>query len=174
MIINWRSIRARLGKLRARFKHRHHNYNAWLHFGIADACNLRCSYCISDSPGFPAPKKTGGKIAEIRIDALMHSLEQSGRIYRIVFAGSGEPFLIPNFIDAICALTGKHLVGIHTNLTLKKPVFDLITRVRPERVLKIHASAHLEELERTGRMDCFVSCFHGLQKNGFPVTAEAV
>jgi organic radical activating enzyme len=149
-------------------------YDAWLHFGNADVCNLRCSYCISDSPGFPAPKTLGGKTAPIDIERLTATLRASNRTYKIVFAGGGEPFLIPNLVDACEALARDHYVAVHTNLTIPEAIEEFARRIDPRRVLYSIASFHVEELERTGFTERFFASLHLLRHAGFPVKAHMV
>jgi MoaA/NifB/PqqE/SkfB family radical SAM enzyme len=149
-------------------------YDAWLMFDLADVCNLRCSYCISDSPGFPAPKVNEGKVPLIQIERVVQTLDATSLTFKIVFAGGGEPLLIPNLVDTCVALTQKHYVALHTNLTFPRVVRDFVARVDPHRVFYIVASFHADELERTGMTERFIDSVKRLRKGGFPVTVSVV
>jgi organic radical activating enzyme len=55
----------------------------------------------------------------IDIPVLLRTLDATGKIFKIGFSG-GEPFLVPNIIDACVALMEKHYIELNTNLTSLK------------------------------------------------------
>ncbi|KKU13899.1 MAG: Radical SAM domain protein [Parcubacteria group bacterium GW2011_GWC2_45_7] len=143
-------------------------YDAWLHWSLTDKCNLRCNYCIAGSPS----KKNAG-LSEINIPALLGTLKRTNKIFRIGLTGGGEPFLVPNFVEACEAITERHYILLLTNLTSSR-VKEFAKRINPERVLQITASTHIEELERCKLTDVYVAHFLLLKERGFDVRAREV
>lgn len=142
------------------------NYDAWLHWNISSQCNFDCEYCFGKTPFV---KQT---INSIDIERLIQTIDKTGKTFRISFTG-GEPFLIPNIIEACRAITKKHFVSFNTNLVLPS-VKEFAESISPERALFIHASLHIEELIRLNLADKFVANFILLKENGFIIFAESV
>ena len=142
------------------------HYDAWLHWNVTSQCNFDCTYCFGKIPVSKVD------INIINIDKLIKTLDKTGKVFRVSFTG-GEPFLIPNIIEACAELTKKHYVSFNTNLVLPavKKFADVIN---PDRVLNVHASLHIEELEIRRLIDTFVSNFKLLADRGFNIYAEAV
>lgn len=116
------------------------NYDVWLMWQPNFKCNLNCTYCIiKDS------RKTA-KVSKINISALIKTLNKTNKIFNIDFGG-GEPFLIPNLIEACKEITKNHYVSITTNLTSGK-IKEFSEKIDPERVEYIYSSLHIKELER--------------------------
>ncbi len=138
-------------------------YDAWLHWETYSPCNFRCRYCGSVKN--PARK--------IDIDALIRTLEATGRTFRVSFTGGGEPFLVPNLIEACVALSARHYLSFNTHLTARS--FDrFLAEVDPCRVVHIVASAHIEELMRLQLLNKFSSNFHAAKANGISINVNAV
>jgi MoaA/NifB/PqqE/SkfB family radical SAM enzyme len=116
----------------------------------------------------------GGNSDPIDIARMLKTLEDSDLTYKIVFAGGGEPMLIPNLVDALVALSRTHYVALHSNLTLMQAVGELAERVDPRRVLYLMASLHADELDRTGLTERFLDGVALLRRKGFPVSVHAV
>ncbi len=141
-------------------------YDAWLHWNVTNRCNLKCEYCFS------VPPKPKNDVNRINISKLLATLEKTDKTFRIGFTG-GEPFLVPNFVEAVKSITKKHFVTINSNLTLPT-VKDFGIKIHHERVLFIHASFHYLELIRKKVLDNYISNFFFLRENGFNVYAEEV
>ncbi len=152
-------------------------YEAWLHWRLTLSCNLSCPYCLTRRETqypfpfhflrkkLPAPKK-------IDIPALMATLEKASRTFLISFTG-GEPFLVPNFVEACVAITRRHHVGVNTNLTLSA-VRDFAERISPQKVAWFVASPHFKELERRGLTGRYLENFQFCRTKGFNVETNAV
>lgn len=142
------------------------NYDAWLQWNVTSVCNLNCDYCFNPSSKFNL------KPFQIDIDNLIKTLNDTGQIFRIGFTG-GEPFLVPNFIDASKKISNKHYISINTNLTVNR-IEEFSLEVDPNRILFIHASFHYEELKKRNLLDRFVANFHILKNHSFNIYAESV
>lgn len=140
-------------------------YDAWLHWYVTSKCNINCEYCFGHS-------NENFTINKIDIEKLISTLEKSGKIFRISFTG-GEPFLIPNFVEACSAITEKHYISLNSHL-LSKRIEKFAEIIEPKRVLVFHASLHLDELERLKSKSVFINHFHLLKEKGFNIYAEAV
>lgn len=141
-------------------------YDAWLHWAVTDRCNLNCAYCST------ANKKTA-RLPEINIPLLMATLERTKKTFRITFSGGGEPFLVPNLVEACMELTKKHYISFNTNLTNPR-VKEFAVKINPGRVTRIGASLHIKELERTHLVERYVNHFLLLKEGGFRVRAKEV
>ena len=102
----------------------------------------------------------------------MQTIDKTGKTFRISFTG-GEPFLIPNIIEACNEITKKHFVSFNTNLVLPS-VKEFAESISRERVLFIHASLHIYELKKLNLIDKFISNFKLIRNSGFIIFAEAV
>ena len=141
------------------------DYDVWLHWLVNDVCNLSCSYCNSDH----RLKKYKPK-ALIDTKALIRTLRQTNKIFHISFSGGGEPFLVPNIIDACAALTERHYISLITNLTSKR-IRKFSQTINPSRVKSVLASAHIDELERLGLLKTYIENFQLCRDSGFNITA---
>lgn len=142
------------------------HYDVWLHWDATKRCNLDCEYC------FGKITDPNVKVNSIDIEKLMTTLDKSGKIFRISFTG-GEPTMIPNFIEAVRAITEKHYVSLNTNL-ITKSLLGIIGNVDPKKILHIHASLHYDELVKKNLFDIFINNFKLLQKSGCNIYAEVV
>lgn len=168
-------------------------YDAWLHWDVTDKCNLSCVYCFNRTStklriaemknlgikNIPSALTT--KIKErfktqykkIDIDSLMKTLDRTNKIFKISFTGGGEPFSIPNLVDTCMELTKKHYIGINSNLT-NKNIKEFSDIIGPERVIFIHGSLHIKELERVNLLDRYIYNFLSLRDKGFDIFAQEV
>jgi organic radical activating enzyme len=113
---------------------------------------------------------TSDKTSEtINIPALMDALDKTGRIFRVSFTG-GEPFLVPNFIEACVEIAKKHYLSFNTNLVSAK-IKLFCDKVDSGRVVQIHASAHIKELERLGLVDAYITNFLICKQRGINIAA---
>ncbi|MBU9889278.1 MAG: hypothetical protein KTQ49_05370 [Candidatus Omnitrophica bacterium] len=178
-------------------------YDAWLNWFLPGACNLRCEYCIvhpSDPKKRGLLSSAAHSLVRFRrkhfsiqgfllyaveslfqrqdtpsvnIPALLDSLDRTHMIFRINFTGKGEPFLVPNIVEACEQLTRIHYVSFNTNLIPQK-IGDFCDRIDPERVASIQASLHIKELEKRGLFDVFIDHFLKLREKKFPIAAIEV
>lgn len=125
----------------------------------------------------PRDITTGARTAKrperIDIPSLLTTLEKTGKIFRIGFSGGGEPFLVPNLIEACAALTEKHYISLNTNLTSPK-IVDFAGVIDPARVVHFHASLHIKELERWNLLDRYIRNFLLCRERGFDLFAGVV
>lgn len=144
--------------------------DAWLHTELAVSCNFDCAHCFHHSS-----RKELNRIKPKKIDisAFIKTLHKTNKTFMVGFTGIGEPFLIPNLIEAVKKITLKHYVIINTNLTSLK-IKDFAQKINPKKVLWIRASLHIKELERHNLTDRFVDNFLFCKRNGFNIHAGAV
>jgi len=91
----------------------------------------------------------------------------------IGFTGFGEPFLIPNIVEAVKEITHKHYVIFNTNLTSSK-IKEFAETIDPKKVVSICASLHIKELERRNLMDRFIDNFLYCRRKGFNIFVRVV
>jgi MoaA/NifB/PqqE/SkfB family radical SAM enzyme len=149
-----------------RVRNKNQHYDAWLHWNVSSQCNFGCDYC------FGKTTPNASNIHSIDVEKLLHTLDKTEKTFRISFTG-GEPFLIPNIIEACREITKQHYVSFNTNLVLNR-VREFSNTVDPDRVLNVHASLHFEELLSKSLINKFVKHFQLLEHLGFNVYAEAV
>ena len=139
-------------------------YDAWLHWYLSERCTLNCDFCSYVPPsGLPKPV---APVTVIDIPALLRTLERAGRVFKISFTGAGEPFLVPNIVEACRRLTERHYVEFVTNLT-PPAVERFACTIDPARVTVIHASLHSAALEQRGLLETYIRHFLLLKENGF-------
>lgn len=132
---------------------------------------------IAQRGAVPVFRETKAKLtykttAGIDIKALMRTLEESQKVFKISFTG-GEPFLVPNFIETCKSITQKHFITIVSNLTSHQ-IKSFSETIDPRKVLEICASLHIEELEKRRLLDRYIENVELLKDEGFNVTAQAV
>ena len=144
-------------------------YDAWLHWYVTNRCFLDCDYCGTNQSGL----RSKGDVEPIRTDALLRTLEATGMTFRISFTGGGEPFMVPNLLEACREIVKKHYVSFNSNMAHKNagPFFEAID---PRRVLKVLASCHIKALERAKLVDLFAENVGICQRRGIPIRAEEV
>jgi hypothetical protein len=108
----------------------------------------------------------------IDIPALMNTLNKSKKIFRIGFT-AGEPFLVSNITKACAKITNNHFVSFTTNL-VSGDIRNFIKMIDPERVIEIHASLHIKELERLNLINMFIDNFNRLKDKGVNIFAQEV
>ena len=141
-------------------------YDAWLQWNLTSQCNFDCIYCFGKTP---VNKK---ELRKIQIEKLLAVLKKTKKVFRIGFTG-GEPFLIPNFVDACKRISEGNYISINSNIILPA-VKEFAETIDPERVLFVQASFHPFELKEKNLFENYVTNFHLLGKNNFNVIAEAV
>lgn len=140
-------------------------YDASIHWSVTDRCNFSCSYCIGASAPPVDPKP-------IDVPRLLDALDATGRRVLVRFTG-GEPTLVPNFPQAVRAISERHYVAIISNLST--PAFDETLNLVPSaRLLRVVASFHYEELRRRDLLDVFARRVRRLRSLGVPTDVEAV
>lgn len=139
-------------------------YDAWLLWWPTYACNLRCSYCY-----FAANRGATAVAPDpIQVERVAKALAATGLVFKLSLSGGGDPFMVPNIVEASVELAKKHFLSFNTNLTSPR-VATFAEAVDPARCDFIHASCHVEELERTGLLSRYVSNYHLLREKGFVV-----
>ncbi len=154
--------------IRNRLRNKNQKYDAWLHWNITHRSNLNCLWCCSKNP----LKKTA-EIHKINIPALIKTVNKTNKTFKISFTGGGEPFLIPNIIEACVELTRNHFIRLVTNLTSVK-LKEFAEKIDPERVIQIIASLHIKELERLNLLDKYIYNFRLCKEKGFNIKAFEV
>lgn len=142
------------------------NYEMYLHWEILKECNFSCDYC------FAQPKK--GLPKELDVNRIIQRLDKFEKVMLISFTG-GEPFLVPNFLEFIRAITKKHCIRIDTNLSLKKSCEQFMDMIDPEKVLEITFSVHISERERRKTsLEDLCSFVKRFQRKGFEMVGNYV
>jgi MoaA/NifB/PqqE/SkfB family radical SAM enzyme len=118
-------------------------------------------------------KEKTGKMSAIDIPVLINTLDKTNRVFRIAFTGGGEPFLNPNIIEICERTTEKHYISFNTNLTSKK-IEEFCRKIDPRKVIEIHASLHIKELERLHLLDLFVNNFLLCKERGISIVAVEI
>ncbi len=143
-------------------------YDIWLHwYVITDCCNLKCKYC------FYGTAKKKGRVQPIKIEMLLKTLRATGKTFKISFTGGGEPFLVPNIVEACEALSREHYIAFNTNLTPGN-IKNFAKKVNPERTIFIDASFHYEQLKKRNLIRQFLSNYQILKDRGFNVIINIV
>ncbi|MBF0122389.1 MAG: hypothetical protein HQL21_03135 [Candidatus Omnitrophica bacterium] len=139
-------------------------------FNTIKVCGFSGAFSVFQSVFRQAlPRRGPGRI---NIPALMRTLARTGRTFRIGFTG-GEPFLIPNLVEACEALTTKHYISLNTNL-VSNDIKKFCDRIDPLRVVHFHASTHIKELERLNLLERYISNFVLCQTKGFNIFSREV
>ncbi|MGD8780784.1 MAG: radical SAM protein [Ignavibacteria bacterium] len=141
-------------------------YDAWLQWNLTSQCNFDCAYCFGKTPVNKQELRT------IKTAELLRTFERTGKVFRLGFTG-GEPFLIPNFIEACIEITKDHFISINSNIILPN-VNEFAYTINPAKVLFIQASFHPLQLKEKNLIAKYITNFKLLQKNNFNVIAEAV
>lgn len=158
-------------------------YQVSLNWMLAHTCNLRCDYCFDYATNAKQWKNHVSKVMWLMVrrvtkmpsldsGAVLRTLKKSGKTFLITFSG-GEPFLVPNIIQASIALSGDHYIAFVSNLTSRK-IIEFGNTVDPARVQGILASLHIKELERTRLTSRFIDNYLFLKSKGFPIAATVV
>jgi len=140
-------------------------YDAFLHWHVTYSCNMVCHYCTL----FPGNKERDFAEKQrpakpINIPAMMNSLEASGKTFLISFIG-GEPFLVPNMVEACAALSRKHFVCFNTNLTaLDMKLFEAVNR---DHLGMLNISLQIQPMEKLNLTDKFIEKIHAMESIGF-------
>lgn len=144
-------------------------YDAWLHWYVTNRCFLDCDYCGTNQSGL----RLKGEVEPIRIEALIRTLDATGKTFRISFTGGGEPFMVPNLLEACREIVKKHWISFNSNMAHKSagPFFEAID---PGRVLQVLASCHIKALERAKLVDLFAENVRICRRRGIPIRAEEV
>lgn len=134
--------------------------DAFFHWMISSICNLNCDYCFASKKlrtneqfDFPVVEK--------------FFLEQDKR-YLIALSSDGEPFLNPSFLKLCQLLTRKHLIVVHSNLSIQQETLQsFIDKVSSDKVCEVVASFHFKELKRMSLIQRFEENLETLRKHGF-------
>src|SRR5687768_14848005 len=93
----------------------------YLRVSITDRCNLRCVYCLPESPGF-APKS----VSTLELKRLVELVHAAVGVHKIRLTG-GEPTLNDDLVDHLHhAKTVAPLVGLTTNGVLLEPLLPAL------------------------------------------------
>ena len=142
-------------------------YDVWLHWSVSEQCIMNCEYCSSGRG------VTRGPRASIDIPNLIKTLDKTNKIFRIGISGGGEPFLVPNLVDACLEITKKHYLSFNSNFA-EKGVRDFIQRIDPKRVLYVIASCHIKALERRNLLETFFDNYLLAKEKGINIQAVEV
>lgn len=152
-------------------------YDAWLHWsGPTAECNLNCFYCSEhkkQSNKFNIFKKKSPLVKSIDIGKLVNTLEKTNKIFKISFAGKGEPFLIPNIVELCEKLSLKHYLAFNSNLT-SNSIKEFVNRINLKHLLYIVASLHTQELQKKRLIQAYIQNFHLCLNAGISISAKEV
>ena len=141
-------------------------YDVWLQWSLTEKCNLRCEYCSTAN-------RQDAAIPVIDIVSMVRTLDETAKTFKVTFTGGGEPFLVPNLVDACVELTKKHYVSFNTNLTSNR-IEDLAERVDPTKVERILASLHIQELRKRNALKRYAEYYLLLKERRFSISAVEV
>jgi len=141
--------------------------DAWLQWSLSYRCNFDCTYCY-----FSSKTRMTAELLKINIPSLIKTLNKTKKIFRISFTG-GEPFLVPNLVEACTKITKKHQISIDTNLSCNK-IKEFAEKINPEKVDYINASCHIKELEKNNLLNQWIKNFLLLKEKGIRILALAV
>ena len=129
-------------------------------------CNFRCKYCYFPHQSLPEPDPiTAGEIGSF--------LDASGHDWVVEMSG-GEPFIYPDFAKVCSRITRKHRIALDSNLSLTKEIDRFSRMVDPAKVVDIYAAVHIEERERLGLVEQFITDVLLLKSRGFMVSVNYV
>jgi len=114
-----------------------------------------------------------GKQVEIDTPALMRTLERTKKTFRISFTSNGEPFLVPNLVEALLEISKKHYVNFCTNLVTGR-IRDFLVRVSPEKVPPITASLHVKALEKRNLLNAYMANYKLAEDKGIVIINQIV
>jgi len=103
----------------------------------------------------------------------MKTLEKTNKVFKIGFSGGGEPFLVPNLVEACLELTKKHYLSFNTNFA-EKGVREFIEKIDPKKILYIISSCHIKALERRNLFETYIENFLLAKKRGINIRAVEV
>jgi MoaA/NifB/PqqE/SkfB family radical SAM enzyme len=128
---------------------------------------MNCDYCSSGRG------VTRGPRASIDIEKLIETLDRTNKIFKIGLSGGGEPFLVPNLVEACLELTKKHYLSFNTNFA-ERAVREFLEKIDPKRVLYIIASCHIKALEKRNLLETFIDNFLLAKEKGINIRAVEV
>lgn len=133
---------------------------------INEFCNFNCLYCGQ----YKTENPDTGKYP---VEHIKNCFDKTGKKWHIIITG-GEPFLYPDFVNLISALTENHYVSVNTNMSAAN-VPEFTEKINPERIIMINAGAHILEREKTpnGKEE-YINRFLKLQEKGFHIVASYV
>ncbi|MBI4335202.1 MAG: radical SAM protein [Candidatus Omnitrophica bacterium] len=143
-------------------------YDAWLFWCPTERCDLNCVYCFT--PGY---KKRAATLTPINIPMMAKTLNETGRVFKIHFSGGGEPLLVPNIVEACVELSKKHYLTFNTNL-LSDASRHIAQRVDPGRIVKMVATAHIEQIQRRGLLDRFIENYIFCRERKINIVAHII
>jgi MoaA/NifB/PqqE/SkfB family radical SAM enzyme len=128
---------------------------------------MNCDYCSSGRG------VTRGPRASIDIPNLLKTLDQTNKTFRIGISGGGEPFLVPNLVEACIELSKKHFLSFNTNFAEKR-VREFIEKIDPRKIIYVIASCHIRALERRNLLETFIDNFLLAKEKGINIRAVEV
>jgi len=144
-------------------------YDIVLFWMITKDCTFDCPQCAGQrikSNGEWAPEK-------IDIPALKNFLNKhKDKVFHINITG-GEPLLVENIIEACQEISINHVVSLVSNLSSPR-IIEFINTIDPARVIHLHGSAHIDELERRNLLETYLNHAVMIKNKGFNFTATEI
>jgi MoaA/NifB/PqqE/SkfB family radical SAM enzyme len=158
-------------------------YQASLYWVLTQKCNFLCDYCFVYATNSRQLRNQVSKFISsasrlvtiapaLDITAALNTLNRSKKTFLIHFGG-GEPFLVPNIIQAFEAISQDHYISLVSNLTSKK-IAQFGDAISPRRIRSITASLHIKELNNKRLTNLFIDNYLLLKSKGFQVTSTVV
>ncbi len=145
-------------------------YDAALSWVITEKCNLDCEYCIFHAHGVYHTNNEA--ISAIRIEDLLSTINKTGKKFLITFTG-GEPFLVPNFLEACQCISEKHYIGVVSN-SVHPDIKKFAETIDPGKVANFLSSLHIKEFKKKNLTQKYIDNVLLLKKKGFNVISTAV
>jgi len=139
-------------------------YDIEVAWQINDFCDFDCAYCWLHERDWTKSKRFAG-IQDTQ--KVINSFNNAGLVWLVHMSG-GEPFFSPHFIELCQGLTQTHYISINTNLS-HKDVARFAKTINPEKVEFIHASLHITERKKQGKVKDFIQKYHTLKTRGFNI-----
>lgn len=157
-------------------------HEAVIYWVITEFCNFSCAYCIANSKGrgvLYSPDKNDfsyydekKKYTYVNVEKLIKTLNDTKKIFKFMISG-GDPFFIENAVELFTALSKKHYLEIHSNMTSDK-IPLLLEKIDTKRINYIHASLHIDELIRHNLLDQYIKNYTLCRNAEIPIEAVII
>lgn len=139
-------------------------YDIGLHWIPTLHCNFNCFYCN---------EKKSSQLNHINIPALMQNIDNCDKTFKFTFTGGGEPFLVPNIVEACLEITKNNYIAFTTN-GISNKLKHIAQRIDPENIDFIVASLHITEIEKHDLLSRYIDNFIACRAAGISIKTHVV